>query len=339
MKWTVSAFDWNAPGTKREIRAATSRKMALRLNAPSTFEFSIPGDHEQALFIKELVTDVVVRGGTEDMLRARCGPSADSVGETNYTVSFKFADYRSVLRRRKLNAADRLQFSNVDQAEIAWRMIQDIQARTNGNYGITQGVGSPTGVLRQWNPGQGAFVGKEIDSLSNLDNGFDWDISPAMALNIYHPQRGANNGVGLEYGKTIRSFDRNITPNNFANDIVATGSNSTVPVETASATISTDPAGRWDGVYGFPDIVMQSTLASRATWLVTRTSVLFQPVYVVQLSPGFWRGLGHIGLGDSLRVVVKRGRINDNLVLRVLEILVDIDDDGGESVRLSLGWA
>jgi len=338
MDWRVSAYSWNDPTTKREIRAASSRKLVLRLNAPSTFACSMMGDHEQAKLITELITDITVRADGVDLLRARCGNTQDTVAESGYGVSFNFVDYRGVLQRRALKAADTLAYLNVDQSDIAWGMVQNIQSRTNGNYGITRGTGATTGITRQWNPKPGEFVGKIIDSIGNLASGFDWDVSPAMALDLYYPQRGLNNGIGLEYGKSVSSFTRVKTPSTFANDDIVTGGAGTTIVETGSATVATDLQGRWDGTYSYPDITEQATLVARGSWLVARTSLLV-PTYTAKLAPGFWKGTSHIGLGDTVRLLVKRGRINDNLLLRVLEIPIDIGDDGSETVQLGLAGA
>lgn len=335
MQWRVSAYTWNNATTKREIRAAKSRKLVLRLNAPSTFSCSMAGEHPQAAMITELVTDVTVRGDGVDYFRGRCGNTQDTVADSGHGVSFSFVDYRGVLERRALKVADPLFYSPQEQSDIVWDMIVKVQARTNGNYGITRGVGAVTGVLKQRTIKQGTYVGKEIEAMSNLASGFDWDVSPALVFNLYYPQRGLNNGIGIEYGKTIAGFTRTKTPSSFANDDIVTGGQGTTPVETASATIATDPQGRWDGTYSYPDITDQTTLIARGSWLVARTGLLV-PAYSVRLVPGFWRGEAHIGRGDTIRLLARKGRINDNMLVRVSDISIDIGDDGSEDVRLGL---
>lgn len=339
MDWRIVVNAWNDPSTKREVRAASSRKIVLRLNVPSTLAFSMMGEHREATYVTELVTDAYVTANNSGVLRARCGNTQDQVGESGHGVAFSFVDYRGVLQRRKINLADNLSYNNVEQSDIVWGLITTIQARTNGNYGITRGLGSTTGIKRQWNPLPGQYAGKIIDEISNMGNGFDWDVSPSLVFDVYYPSRGSNLGVGIEYGKSIGSFTRTRNPSSFANDDLVTGGPNTSPVEKVSATIATDPMGRWDGVFSFPDVNLQSSLDDRGTWVIGKSGLLV-PAYSVKLVRGFWRGLSHIGLGDTVRLVVKKGRINDNMLMRVAEISIDIDDDGSgtgaEEVRLSL---
>lgn len=343
MKWRLAVEAWNDPTTRRELRAAKSRKIKFKLDAPSTVDFSMNGKHQDATRITELVTDVIVSADGVDLIRARCGNSQDTVGDSGHGVTFNFQDYRAVLTRRRLRLADTLVYTTVDQSDIAWGLITTVQARTNGNYGITRGVGATTGVVRSFEFKPGQFIGKEIQAMSERASGFDWDVSPARVFNLYYPQRGANNGIAIEYGKAISSFSRNRTPTSFANDIILTGANTLTPLERTAANVTTAPEGRWDGTYSFPDISVQSTLEDRATGTIIETAKV-NVVYSIELRSGFWKGLGHIGLGDTLLCTFKAGRVQDiGVLLRVLEIGLDIPDDagdrGGEVVRLGLGYA
>lgn len=344
MRWRLSAFTWNDTTTKREIRAAMSRSLQLNLDAPSTLTFSIPGDHEQATLIRELVTDVMVNLNGTDLVRMRAWNGVDNCQETGYSVSYNFNDYRAVLARRKLRATMfALNYSGVDQATVALGIINAVEGYTNGDYGITAGVGATTGVPIDFAVKEGQWAAKEIDTMAKKSNGFDWDIGPDMKLNIYYPSRGASNGASIEYGKSISTFSRSKNPSNFANDVAGTGDTSLGVVQVQSATITTDPEGRWDAVVSFPDISVAATLTARTNGALDDLKT--QPTaYNVELAPGFWKGPSHIGLGDTVRVKVKRGRINDDLNMRVYGIGISIDDDGrydvtteaGETVRLTL---
>lgn len=344
MRWRLTAFTWNDPTTKSELRAASSRLFTWKLLEPSTLTFSIPGDHPQALFIQELVTDVMVSLNGVDIELLRCWNGSDNCQESGYAVNFNFDDYRAVLQRRKILSSDPLSYSG-EQAFIAWSLIVAVQGRTNGDYGITRGVGTSTGVTVSNVLVEGQFAGKEIDSMAKRDNGFEWNIGPDLKFNVFYPNRGANNGEAIEYKKSIANFTRTKNPSSFANDVLCTGSNTTTPSNATSAGIGTDPAGRWDAVISFPDVVIQATLDAKATYEAGLLSTV--PItYTCELAAGFWKGPAHIGLGDTVRVRVNRGRIADDLNLRVLEIAVSIDDDGdangaatdaGETVKLTLG--
>lgn len=339
MKWRLVSFNWNDSATQREVRSAKNRVVTLRLWSPSTLSFSMDGKHEQASWITELVTDIVVHMDASPIVRLRSGTSQDTVAESGHGVSFAFADYREVLRRRRLNLDDVLSYPATDQADIAWGLIDTVQSRSNGDYGIVQGVGSPTGNIRSLNFKGGQFVGSEIDSMAKISDGFDWDVSAEMEFNVYYPTRGASNGIVLDYGRAVSGFTRSRTPSKYVNDLMVTGGVGTSPALETSVDVLIDPAGRWDGVQSEPDVVTQSTLDSRAVLTVSDSSII-TGTYNLTLSPGFWRGVAHIGLGDTVQCVINTGRLSENFLARVSEIKISIDDDagesGGESVTLSV---
>ena len=339
--WRIGAFAWNDASTIREIRAATNRKLTLRLRAPSTLSFSVSGDHPQAAMIQELVTDVQVNDGATAVFWGRCFQATDTAGDSKFTTNFTFMDYRQVLARRELRQADTVMGGALektylgDQGALVGALLGAAQARANGNYGITQGVGATTGVSREILLRVGDSIGDTIQDISELSSGFDWDVSPGKLLNVYYPNRGLNNGVGLEYGKTVQSFTRTKASGAFANDTLATGGSATIPASYTSGTVGADAMGRWDVTESFPSISIQATLASRATFIGQQKAQLL-PTYNVQLVPGFWKGESHIGRGDTVRLRVKRGRVNDNALFRVNDISVELGNDGADSVRLGL---
>jgi hypothetical protein len=343
MRWRIATYTWNNPSTKRELRAAVSRSLQLNLDTPSTFSFSVSGDNPHAAFITELVSDITINLNGTDLTRMRVWNGTDNCQETGYSVSFNCNDYRAVLQRRKVRDTDALIFNSMDQAFIAMSMINAVQGRVNGSYGITPGVGSTTGVLVNNALKEGQFVGKEIDSMANKDIGFDWDIGPDMKFNIYYPKRGGTFGKQIEYGKSMSTFTRSRNPANFANDVVGTGGNATLPVQRESATVTTDAEGRWDATVSFPDVSEPTTLTAKTNDALDTLKTI--PItYSAELAPGFWQGPNHIGLGDMVRIRAKRGRLNDDITLRVYGIGISIDDDGaagldtdpGETVRLTL---
>lgn len=339
--WRIGAYTWNDASTKREIRAASTRKLTLRLRAPSTLSFSIPGDHPQAAMIQELVTDVTLMDGATGVFWGRCFQAVDTAGDSRFTTNFTFMDYRQVLTRRELRQADTVMGAlpetvyRGDQGALVAALLGAAQARTNGNYGISAGVGGTTGIVRDIILRVGDSIGDTIQDVSELSSGFDWDVSPSKLLNVYYPNRGLNNGVGLEYGKTVQGFTRTKSSNAFANDELVTGGSGTSPAAYTSATVATDAAGRWDDTESFPSISVQDTLNARATFVGQLKSQLL-PTYNVQLLPGFWKGESHIGRGDTVRLRVSRGRVSDNGLFRVNDITIDIGNDGDDSVRLGL---
>ena len=59
------------------------------------------------------------------------------------------------------------------------------------------------------------------------------------------------------------------------------------------------------------------------------------PGYSLQLAPGVWNGPETCWLGDTIRLVARSGhRLDVDTDVRIVEIGVDVGDDGGETVTL-----
>jgi hypothetical protein len=157
-----------------------------------------------------------------------------------------------------------------------------------------------------------------------------------MELNVW-AQRGRTAGVVLDLGGLVSQVRRTVDPSTYANAIRVNGDAALLDVATREADdLATRPEGRWDGQYGDSTIRDATTLDERADWRIADAQVL-QPAYTAVLRPGKWDGPDHIWLGDTCRLVVRSGRLDVNTLLRVFEVAVDLDDDGGETVSLTLG--
>lgn len=335
----MTAWTWHVkPGESggRELTAARSRRLILRLRAPSEATLSIDGRHEEAAVLDELVTDLYIRRGGRLLYRGRVGATSDSVDSAGHSMQVSTADYRAMLQRRILYDADTLQWLATDKATIAWQLIQQTQARTAGNLGITNGT-TPLGVAidRTWEAG--ASIGESIQEIAEEGAGFDWDIDPStMALQVW-AERGSADGVVLDLGGLVSSVRRHVDPSAYANAIRVNGDPALLDIATRDAAdLATRPEGRWDGQFGDTTIRDAVTLGRRADWRISEAQVL-QPTYTVTLRPGKWEGPDHIWLGDTCRLVVRSGRLSVNTTLRVYEISVTLDDNSTETIDLTLG--
>jgi hypothetical protein len=237
----------------------------------------------------------------------------------------------------------RLRFDQVDQAEIAWQLIQDTQARVAGDLGISPAwTGpTPTGELRDRQYELGDSIGDKIQQLSEVIDGFNWDILPISAsglqLQVWHPERGANRGVVLELGGLITGFTRQVTPSDYANSIRQTGADTLDAQEREADDLATQPAGRVDGIYADTGLTTQAAVNDRAHWQM-KESQFVQPTWgSVELAADSWEGPDHIWVGDLVRLIVYSGRLQVDTTLRVFEMIFDIADDGSVSIQLTLG--
>lgn len=335
----MATWTWHiTPGLSggRELTQARGRKLTARLRGFSEASFVIDGRHEEAAELDELVTDLKVRRNGKILYRGRLGATSDYVSAGGHQVDVATADYRALLRRRILYDADTLEWLATDKATIAWELVQQVQAHTGGGLGITDGT-SALGVVVDRTYEAGASIGEAIQELAEEGDGFDWDIDPAtMALKVW-ARRGRTAGVVLDLGGLVSTVRRNVDPSSYANAIRVNGDAALLDIATREAAdLASRPEGRWDGQYGDTTIRDATTLAERADWRIGDAQVL-QPAYTVTLRPGKWAGPDHIWLGDTCRLVVRSGRLNVNTTLRVFEVSVELDDDGGETVSLTLG--
>lgn len=334
-------------GHELSLTEATGRSMRFKLTEPSECSFQLDGRHPQAAAVEELTTDVHVlwapdSGPTRVLMRGRVGDTGDDLGESAHSVSFTVLDYRALLNRRRLYSSSTLIWTATDQAEIAWQLIQQTQARTGGNLGISKGVGSPTGITRDRTYEAGDSIGERIQELSEVLDGFDWDITPvsasALHLDVWYPQRGEDRGVVLEYGGLVAKARREVNVSEYGNALRYTGQ--TDPPLTAqeleASDIGTAPQGRWDLVFGDDGLTTQDALDDRAAWQLAQSQTV-RPSYSLTLRAGAWAGPDHIWLGDTVRIVIRSGRLDVDTMARVYELGISLGDDGAETVEVTVG--
>jgi hypothetical protein len=326
------------------VTQARSRSVTFRLSDPHEAGFDIDANTPAGMYVQELSTDLhCIRDG-QILYRGRVGPTADDGDEKSAdTVNVKTSDYRELLKRRRLYSGDIITFTQNGQDNIAWVLVNNTQVRAGGDLGISKGVGF--GGDNQWYRDRtyilGDSIGEKIQELSEVDQGFEWSIDPVDAsslhMNLYHPRRGTNKGVVLEYGGLIRAYHRETNPGDYANQIRVTGDTSVLTaagVTRVAADIATRPEGIWDGIYG-NDIQTSAALNDRADWQLANSQLI--PVsYSLTFKPGGWDGPDHVWLGDTVEVVIKSGRLNVDAFYRVHEIAITLDDNGNESVVMSL---
>jgi hypothetical protein len=189
----------------------------------------------------------------------------------------------------------------------------------------------------------------------------DFWIDQNLKANI-SAQRGTNNESVLDWGGRVESITRTFSHESYGNYIRQTGSYDGAANRITLPDIANRPEGGWASQVSAPGIVsrlgemdphgpeaqaLQSTLQSIAQANFERLSRTL-PLeegggssnfsYTVKLKPGVWRGPEHIWVGDICQLVVKRGRLNINHQMRVLQVDIDIDQNGFETVTLTLNW-
>ena len=316
----------------RELTEAKGRTLTWRVDGHAVAQFTIDGRSDEIDDLNPLETDLWVWRDGVLMFRGRIGPENDQIDQTRHLCQFTATDYRGMLKYRTVGIVPFTRTATA-QATIAWDLVQLTQATTGGNWGVTRGL-TPVGTLRDREYPPGKQILEALEQLANVDGGFEWEISPDLVLNIWTPTRGADNGVILDRGGLISALDRNLSPDDYGNHVIALGSDSTTPQQRSSATIATDPRGRWEVVQSYSTIERQATLNLRADWLLTEASALKAPL-VATFTPRRWEGKDHLWIGDTARLQVSSGRLGA-VDVRAAEVQVSCGDNGTETVRVGL---
>lgn len=313
--------------------AALDKRIEFRLEGPSMASFRINAAHPSARFFTELASDIVIYRDGLKLARTVVTSTRDIIDEDSHYIDVTSMDYRGRLAFRRV-LSDQT-FTAEDDVDIAWDAIDNAQAETNGNMGITRGV-RPAGLALTGTFPAGISVAEAIDLVANVDDGFDWEIDADLQFNIYRT-RGVVADRILDYGGLLTGVVREFAAVEFANSVRASGDDSipSVIAGTGDATI-----GRWDKQVGFPQIDNSTLLTglaidelNRATDQAVTFGVRLRESEGIQR----WGGFADIGLGDSVRLVVNSNRLNVNTLLRVREIDVTVSDDGAEEVTFTLG--
>jgi hypothetical protein len=321
-----------------ETASARSRSVTWRLVGAAQASFVLDGSSAEAAQLTELEDDLVVLHSSvaEPVFRGRIGLVQDTLSPDVHTVSYTAIDYSEILRRRIILDGDTLLYLNIAQDTIAWNLIQLTQGRTNGDLGITRGEQPSTPHLRTRRYEAGQIIGQLIDQLSAVDNGFEWDIDGLLQFNVWQPTRGVAGGLVLDYGGTVAGLSRTKNPGGFSNVVRQTGDPSLTAVTATSATIATDPRGRWEANFANSDLKEQDTVTDRAAFALTQTSK--EPTaWSLALSRGWWYPkLTGAWIGDTATLVVKHGRLDEVVTVRITEIALRLGESGEEDVQMTV---
>ena len=329
-----------------DLRGARNIKAKFRLNEPSSLSWTLPHSDPACAMLTELSTDVTLWRNGVRLERCRVGSTSDDLNADTGTATYAALDYRALLSRRILPMnllGPEWVFTQVDQSAIAWRLVELAQTRgvwgqilgaPSGSWlGLTRGLGQTTGVLRDRTYLEGQEVGEKIQQLSDVINGFDWAISPTGDFDVYYPRRGVPRSFVAHWGSNVAAVSRTVDASHYATIVRQSGADDVPSQYAVVEDVDERPGGSWHVQVGDPDVLEESTLVEKAQAELEARQLI--PSYSLTLAPGTWRGPENLWLGDTLRLVVQSGhRLNVDTDVRVIEIEVDVGDDGGETVRL-----
>lgn len=167
------------------------------------------------------ITEVVL---LRDNIPIFCGPIWNiTCSSENKYLSITANDIMSYLKQRVIMTDTK--FTKKRFAYAAWKLIQDTQARTYGDLGITLGLDASTGTGSfSYTKKSGTTIYKAIEKLATGTNGFDWEITPDRKLMMYYPRIQTQSKIALEYGANILKYSVQQMGTYAANEVFVRGS-------------------------------------------------------------------------------------------------------------------
>lgn len=348
-----------------EMTQASDRQLSFALTDGASLSFSLPGSHPDTPLYLPGKTDIIAFRGDRAMQRFLITERSVTWDGGISKCAYQAMSYRSLINRWLIHDADTRDFTAVEQTAIAWSLITQSESRSGEQWNLTRGLTPGTAVNRTRGPSSdptdashgfdaGAKVGESVDSLAEVDDGFEYDIEPnptspetALVFNTWNEGFRKQHGgfisdFVLDAGGTVASFSWKESMTEYANGIRMVGKPETFanyagasgPVAWRDVS-SGSPYGRWERPTT-TDANTQAAVDAAADAEILRQSA-GDPDWQITLRPGRYDpDVCHVG--DYLRFVGSIAPLGElDVTKRVHEVSVSLTDEGAETVTLSIG--
>lgn len=233
--------------------------------------------------------------------------------------------------------ADDIIYTGVDAGQIAWDLIDTAQSETHGDFGITEGdIEITQDRDREYKNNN---VGDAIINLSNVINGFDFEINTSKVFNVKTVIGvDRSNEIVLEYGTNVRTmsitedFSKPVTRAIVLGNSVSLGQ---------STRIVRNDTGQ-QAIYKIREQIDNEMTVSETSTLNDKGDALLRKYgsALLKVTMGIVRetpAITDFSLGDLIRLIVKTGSYDIDEIFRVFEWQVTYDINNSETLNLTLG--
>jgi hypothetical protein len=259
------------------------------------------------------------------------------------TISFAALGFFSYLDARFVDDIDQV-FTDADELDIAWGLIDYTQSKTDGDLGIIRDDDTPSGVIRSetYAALDLPVIGSSIRDLAGGTQGFDWAIVSTIESGVivkrwrvWYPGRGHQSSAVIELGKNVQDYDLPITALGVRSTTAAAGTSAAGDnlVKEASSGDAGATFGLLEGSTSYSDISDEDLLQDLADDdLVRFGGLLEQPT--VELKPADIDAFyGAFEVGDTVRVRIQDPNYVDiDDYWRLVEVQVEVSETGQEKV-------
>jgi len=319
-----------------EIINFSSIKFDKRLNNYGTCTIVVPGT-------ERLLSSLLAAGKFEvkiyrDNTLVWAGLQTHISGEistgSSEPITITCFDWLEQLNSRFTPAV--VSFSSTDAGAIAWSLINTSQTETNGNLGITEGTVDTT-VNRDRNY-YNQNIMEAIINLSNVLNGFDFEITNEKVFNVYEAKGvDRSSTTSFDYGINIKSANIQIDYTQGVNQAIALGEGFGATQLRQVATDATNRAhyGLRQGISFDADVSVEATLLSKAEAMVAKQKDPIIKVDFVQ-SPETIPYFGTLQLGDTVKINIERGVWRIANSVRIYGFSVSVDSQNQEQIEYTV---
>ncbi len=250
-------------------------------------------------------------------------------------------DWTALLGKRYCGVETIREFTTTDAGEIAWALISEAQALTNGSFGITLGTIEPSIVRSP------TYDKKNIlEALKEMANagqdgsasyGFDFEVTPEKVFNVYYPYRGTiRENVVFRYPGNCEDFEALVDSWGIVNQEWGLGQHWTgnTAVVSRADVDSQLLYKRREAIKNYRDMsvltFLQDTVYQDVQWLKNPSTVMRFSSRVDAKS-----GILNYEVGDGVTVVCDKFDIDE--WLWVYERKIDIGDNDQLKVTLTVG--
>lgn len=251
------------------------------------------------------------------------------------TTRFAFEGYFGRLKRRYIDVTRK--YEDDDQFDIVWDLINWAQNQTNGDIGITRYSNVASGYARSvtfpfW---ERANIGTEIIGMSEMNHGFDFEVTPDKKWKAYYPRAGVDLPIPFELGKNISGISIAYDASDMGTEFTAIGAGDgkNTCIAVASAPSQAALYGLLEQSESFTNIKKFASLQDRADARIKRIKKpRVQPSLSVQanVEPELYT----FSVGDRVDVKAQDGYINIDKQLRIISVVVALSNEGREAVTV-----
>jgi hypothetical protein len=330
-------------GQKEILPEALNRSYSYQLNRAGKASFSLPLTTERLqrfpLYIG--VTRLLIYRANKLIWAGVIWEITENAQDDEGTVNVQCTEIFHILSEKRYTSNT---YTSTDAGQIAWGLINTTQGLSGGNLGLTQGT-----IQATQNRDRAYFdekVGEKIIQLTEVINGFDFEITPSIKINtlgvfnVYSKRGTILTSFRLEYGEglknNIQSWSRKRTLSDIYNSVIVEGEGygdiALKSTQTDNSMITA--VGLLEGRVQEKSVNQQTTLDTKAQEFI-RVRKTEQFIYDITLNNAY-NDFGKYDIGDIVPVKIKYGYLDINTTMRIYGIDVRVSDAGEEVIKLTV---